>query len=631
MNENATPAKKTPRGRPFAPGNPGGPGRRPRADAAYEQARIESLGRLDGWANLLTQVGVEGRDKRIGHKYYGADYVAPDVARALWEGDPEVARLIERPAEDATREGFEIDVPGDEDASRMIADEWRRLGLVEVVQKSLEFRRAYGGGAVLLGVDDGIADWRVPLNDDRARGLKWVRAIEARELTPAYYYGDPLAEKYGEVAIWQYTPQGTGTVVPGAKMTSTGSVLIHESRLVRFDGVRTSSRAISYGMLPGWGTSILTRCWAAIRDFAAAFDSSGLLVQNFGQDVYKIKGLAQILATDNGSWFRNRVQGINLARGALGMLLVDSEHEDFVRTTASVTGLDSLLRLHMERVAAAAEMPVTLFWGISPGGLNATGESDMRGYYDRTKSSQMRHLVPPLERISGMIARGLGITVPEGKRIAVTPCPLWQESDGERATARNAQADADTKYVTLGVLSPDEVRAARFGGGSFSFETTIEADDDVTPDVLPGDDPAELEAGLGVQPDDGDDIDDPAPIGSPSPAPMPGMPAAAPAQQPVALEPAKTAFTGVQVNALVDVVRAATAKEISRESAAAIIELAFPVDAATAVRILGPETFKPAEPEPPPTPFGGGAPTGPDVDRDALAVPDPDPEDPEES
>jgi hypothetical protein len=224
--------------------------------------------------------------------------------------------------------------------------------------------------------------------------------------------------------------------------------------------------------------------------------------------------------------------------------------------------------------------------------------------------------VPPLERISGMIARGLGITVPEGKRIAVTPCPLWQESDGERATARNAQADADTKYVTLGVLSPDEVRAARFGGGSFSFETTIEADD-VTPDVLPGDDPAELEAGLGVQPDDGDDIDDPAPIGSPPPPPMPGMPSAAPTQQPVALEPAKTAFTGVQVTALVDVVRAATSKEISRESAAAIIELAFPVDAPTALRILGPEAFKPVEPEPPSMPFGGGAPAGPPPKGDA--------------
>jgi hypothetical protein len=87
-------------------------------------------------------------------------------------------------------------------------------------------------------------------------------------------------------------------------------------------------------------------------------------------------------------------------------------------------------------------------------------------------------------------------------------------------------------------------------------------------------------------------------------SPMPG------GAQPTALEPAKTAFTGVQVSALVDVVKAAMAKEISRESAAAIIELAFPVDAAAALRILGPENFEPVKPEPPPAPFGGGAPAG---------------------
>lgn len=608
MSDDADPAAdpapaKRKRGRPFTPGKSGNPAGRPAKAARVDEASIVDLvSRLDGWANLLTGQGVESRDKRLGHKYYGADVVSVDVARELWRGDPEVAKLIERAPEDETREGFDVDVPGDEEASVKITDEWKRLDVVGKVRKCLEYRRAYGGGALLLGVDDGVTDLRFPLRDDKARGLSWVLEIEARELTPLYYYADVRAPKFGEVAIWRYSPLSIGSAVPGERATCE-TMDVHESRLVRFDGVRVS-RSDAYGALPGWGDSLLTRVWSTIRDFAAAFGATGLLVEDFGQAVYKIKGLAQILATDNSGRFAARLQATSLAKSTLGMLLIDAEHEDYLRTTTPVTGLPELLELHMRRVAAAADTPVTLFWGVSPGGMNATGESDIRGYYDRRKSTQEREIVPALERVSALIARGLGIEVTEDRRVTVKPRPLWQESATERATARKTQADADAIYLDRGVLSPDEVRESRFAGGEFSYDTQIATD---APSV-------EVE----VETDAGDDLRGSPPVDVAAPAsggatvpaasaggaapsvPMPGASSPTPA-----LEPAKTAFTGVQVTALIDVVRAAGAKEISRESAAAILELAFPVDQATAMRILGPETFEPPKPEPPVINVGG--------------------------
>lgn len=547
--------------------------------------------RLDGWANLLTNVGVEGRDKRIGHKYYGADRVSVDTARELWAGDPEVARLIERPAEDATREGFELEIPGDEEGARKVSDEWRRLGLVDKVEKCLQYRRAYGGGALLVGVDDGVTDLRMPLVEERVRGVRFLLEIEARELTPSYYYADPLAPKFGEVAIWRFTPSGVGTPVPGEAFRF-GDIEIHESRLVIFDGIRTTRQTGWTGSLPGWGDSILTRVWAAIRDFAAAFDASGLLVQDFAMAVHKIKGLAGVLAQDKGAAFRTRMQLMALTKSTLGMTLIDAD-EDYVRTATPVTGLPELLRLQMERVASAAEMPVTLYWGISPGGLNATGESDMRGYYDRTKSMQMRHICPHLERISTLIARGLGVKIAEDKRLCVTPNPLWQQSELEQAQARGVQATTDVAYCGIGILTPDEVRASRFGSGKFSYETSIEdeADDTELPEL--GDEDIEAMGGAPKSlPNPGTAL--------PNPGTAPTLPGAG---APPPVDAAKAAFNGAQVAAMVDIAKAVALGEIARETGLEILVAAFPVDAETAARML-PEGFK-VDPPPPPV-IGGG-------------------------
>jgi hypothetical protein len=66
-------------------------------------------------------------------------------------------------------------------------------------------------------------------------------------------------------------------------------------------------------------------------------------------------------------------------------------------------------------------------------------------------------------------------------------------------------------------------------------------------------------------------------------------------------------MNGAQISSLVDVIKAAGAKEISRESAAAILTLAFAgVTPADAERLLGPAGFEPVPPEPKPGPFGGG-------------------------
>jgi hypothetical protein len=52
--------------------------------------------------------------------------------------------------------------------------------------------------------------------------------------------------------------------------------------------------------------------------------------------------------------------------------------------------------------------------------------------------------------------------------------PLWQPTEGEKIDARNKQAQTDQIYITQQVLHPEEVRSSRFGGDTYSPETTLD-------------------------------------------------------------------------------------------------------------------------------------------------------------
>jgi hypothetical protein len=59
----------------------------------------------------------------------------------------------------------------------------------------------------------------------------------------------------------------------------------------------------------------------------------------------------------------------------------------------------------------------------------------------------------------------------EGWSIAFNP--LLEQTEAEKIANRSSQAQTDSVYLQAGVLVPEEVRKSRFGGASFSFETTL--------------------------------------------------------------------------------------------------------------------------------------------------------------
>lgn len=417
--------------------------------------------RADTWQNVTTGFGVLGRDKRLGNSIVTCK-VSQEEAEELWAGDDIAARIVETPPDDMLREGYEICVSGDREHGEALETRAEELRLNEHLREALQYERAYGGAGIVLGIQGDNLE--MPLV--RPRTLDWLTTYTPRELLPLRYYADPTKKNYGHVSHYQINPLFSP---PGALGPLTRTV--HESRVIRFGGNTTSRRAMFRNLIPGWGDSMFSRIAQVIADFQNNWAGASILMQDFAPAVLKMKGLAKILASQakNDTSLQTRAQAIAMGRSIANTTILDAE-EEFERKTVSVSGLAEVLSQFNLRLSAAAEMPVAMIMGDSPAGLNATGDSDHRWYYNRIKAKQKTHLRPRLKKIISLIMQADG---KEAEKWDVEFNPLWLLTELEAATMRKTQAETDQIYITAQVVTPHEIAQSRFGDG-YSSKTVID-------------------------------------------------------------------------------------------------------------------------------------------------------------
>ncbi len=464
--------------------------------------------------NDLTGIGILGRDKTLGsaaNVSFLPDAVSDIQALNLWRGDAIAARVIEAIPNEALRQGWELQIGDDEPPAaykppepdpaatakntiakpgvppiarkdvvdkgakglqETISKQLQDLGLLAAIKDAMCFQRAYGGGAVLIGANDYTTDLREPLDLKRVKSVDWLTSLERRELIPRYFYNDPRAPKFGQPAIYQLVPIVTGAPVDNVYHPQ--YMEVHESRLLIFPGIRVS-RYMMTTSGQGWGDSILTRVITALRDYQSAHQSGAQLLADFSQAVYTINGLSDMIEQDGPGALIQRLIGVDMSRSIARAILVDANGEKFERQSTPMSGFPEMLDRFSTRLAAACDMPLTLLMGQSPGGLNATGESDIRFFYDRVASVQVLQVAPAIIRMVDICLAAMGED-PGSTNHSVRFKSLWQPSEKEMAEAHFTQAQADAVYVTNSVVSPEEIALSRFGGDRFSYDTHIDFD-----------------------------------------------------------------------------------------------------------------------------------------------------------
>lgn len=446
-----------------------------RANAAIELSKAV---RSDTWSNVITGLGVDGRDKRLGADF-DTTVLGFGDCEALHRADDMAARAAELPVKEMTREWLDVQVADDEESGKQLGDELDRLDTREKFKEAMIWARVFGGAGILIGARDGAGDTMEPLREDALQSIDWLTVFDKRELVAVQWYDDVTSPKYGEPEFYRVMPMtmGMGSEIitrseksRGLKATRAlgfGASYVHESRILRFNGVKLTRRLER--AQGGFGDSIYNRLLDEIRDFQASFDSAAVLVQDFSQAVVKIKGLHEILAANQTDVYQSRMAAINQGRSVLGAWLMDAE-EEFERSPTPVDGLVELLEQFALRVASAIEFPVSLLMGQSPAGLNATGDTDVRWFYSKVRSNQNSDLTPKVRRLVALLAKAKTgpLKGKAPKSFDIVHRPLWSLSDLEEAQRRAAIATADDLYVNNGTVTPEEVAATRFGGSKFN-------------------------------------------------------------------------------------------------------------------------------------------------------------------
>lgn len=421
-----------------------------------------ALERIDGWANLVTGVGTDRRSKRLA---FDPDAIlSEELLEQLYVGDAYAGRVCRVVPEEALRQGAAV-TTGDTSADAEVKEHLDDFGVNDKLTLAWTWSRVFGGGAVLLGADDGRNPWE-PLDEAAIREVRFLDVVDARELRPDRYETDPRARLFGEPVTYRLQRTGGG----GASE----SALWHRSRVVLFDGAPTTRRRRQ--LLHGWGESELQRLYSILAHFNGGWEASGTLLQVASESVFKLKGLMSMMAADKKDVLKRRLEMMDLARGVTRSVLLD-EGEEYTRTeVGALTGVADLLTKNLLLLSGAAEIPVTVLMGQSPAGLSATGESDVRWFYDRTKSAQERVLLRRHRRVVRVLLAAkngpTGGQVPA--KITITYPPLWQPTPLEAAELRLKQAQVDQINITSQIVTADEAALSRFGTGTWSAETTID-------------------------------------------------------------------------------------------------------------------------------------------------------------
>jgi uncharacterized protein len=419
---------------------------------AFSGAAKTLATRTDGWMNTITGLGTSA-DKRMAAAITGVVPLQPLELEALFASDDLAAKIVESLPKAALRGG----IPVDQDEEGKIADALARWEVSTLLREADTWGRLYGSGYILIGAR-GLMNQ--PLGDLPPGGLLYLEALEREDLTVHSRYRDPRKKDFGKPEFYRIQRPESG----GQFKINPGE-LIHESRLIHFGGVTTPRRIKIHN--DGHDLGVLQRPYEILRDTNSAWSNVMILFQDLSQAVFKVKGLIEMIANGQKNALQDRMEIVNMARSVARAVMVDAELEDFSHVgAANVTGVDQLLTRVFQRLAAAADMPVTVLLGISPAGLNATGESDIRQWYDQIQTHQTEILTPRAVRLIKIVLQHEGITL-DGDPSITWPS-LWQFSPMEEADHRMKIAASDKTYIDAGVVQPEAVALARWGGGSYS-------------------------------------------------------------------------------------------------------------------------------------------------------------------
>lgn len=375
----------------------------------------------------------------------------------------------EEPGEESDEDSEEADDKSER--IKELEDELERLGVREAFAAIALQDGLFGRAHLFLdfGEDIASAELKTSVGDGRddvstskigkEKKLKALKPIEAVWCYPQVYNAtNPLDPTW-------YNPQQW--YVMGRE--------IHVSRLLTFVGRPVSDLlkpAYSFG-----GLSLTQMAQPYVNNWLNTRQSVADIIKAFSVMVLKTN-MPSILEA-GGVEMVKRLQLFTAARDNNGVMAIDKNEEDFANIAAPLGTLDALQAQTQEHMAAVSRIPLIKLLGITPTGLNASSEGEIRAFYDTINAYQHAFMRAHLNSVIWFVMLGLWGEVDE--EITWDFVPLWSMTAKEEAELRKFNAETDQILIDSGVIWPEEARK-RVATDSTSLYDGLDVED--VPDLM---------------------------------------------------------------------------------------------------------------------------------------------------
>lgn len=437
--------------------------------------------RADGYVNLMNRYGTS-KDPAEHYHFEREPDIPDDVLTMVYEGNGLFAKIIDTPAEEAIKHGFTLKDVSDQNVEDFYVEALDELDWEEVAMTAIRWARLFGGSIAVMLINDGgrLED---PLNWRNIKSIDDIRVYERAIVQPDYqsmYSYDPSDP---------FRTRGSRLGMPEFYQVSSryGNFTVHDSRCLVFqNGILPENATNSLYQL--WGIPEYVRIRRALKDAELAHESAPKLLDRSVQAIYKMQGLASLMATEQGeNQVLRRLQVIDMARGMLNSLVIDADGEDYDFKTFQFSGITDVVSASCNMLSAITSIPQTILFGQGVGGMSSTDDTSMENYYNYVERIQKRMLRSNLRYLLSIIFQAGLYTgeVDEVPKINVEFNPLWSMTDTEqadldqkKAATQLTKAQTVQTYVSMEAIDPSEVRKKLADSDEFDVETMLDEYED---------------------------------------------------------------------------------------------------------------------------------------------------------
>lgn len=440
----------------------------------------------DTYQNVLARLGAG-----MPNVQESAQYVLTRTTRnrqqldALYRNSWLVRKIIDMIPEDMLKNWIRWEGEMEPDDIKQIEKTVRLSRLKRDLLRGMRWGRLYGGAVGIMMIE-GQDDLDEPLDLDAIMpgDFKGLHIIDR------WSGVDPGITIVDDITSAEFGLPDYYRVRVEDKFVGSGeSVVVHHSRLLRFTG----DDLPFYEEIAEqqWGASKVESLLDDLkrRDSTAANIAGLIFMANLR--ILKMEDLGQALAgtgKQNQANFYNTIQAQNSMMSNFGLQVLSKDDEFQTIQLSNFAGINDVYESFMLDLSGATGIPVTKLFGRAPAGMNATGESDMRNYYDLLEKEQERELSPLLDKLQPVLLMSTFGELPD---LEYEYEPVSTPEQSEIADLVEKKTNSVLAVHDRGIITDrtalQELKALAEGTGMFTNitdEDLEKASDDLSADEL---------------------------------------------------------------------------------------------------------------------------------------------------